>query len=150
MLRFVHLVEILVFLASLWWIGFSILRDEGQAWLVVFIGLGFREVFAFSNMVMTEPLYLMTYGLFAAATVAGYVERKGAAWWALVGALLGLAILTKPALIVTLPLVPFFLIAARLVRKQPLRPSRSNIFVFAAPSNGLGWYVDVTQQKPIQ
>ena len=148
-LRFVHLVEILVFLASLWWIGFSILRNEWQAWLVAFLGLGFREVFEFSNMVMTEPLYLMTYGLFAGSMVAGYVERKGAAWWALVGALLGLTILTKPALIVILPLVPFFLILERIVRKRALGSRRNNVSVFAAPSHGLGWYVDAAQQKPL-
>ena len=85
LLRLLHLIEILVFLASLWWIGFSILGEEWQAWLVTFIGLGFRELFEFSNVAASEPLYLMTYGLFAGAMVAGYVEHRGGAWWVACG-----------------------------------------------------------------
>jgi hypothetical protein len=74
-------------------------------------------------MVLTEPLYLVTYGLFAAAVVVGYVERKGAAWWALVGALLGLAALARPTLMAIVPLLPALLIVEPIVRKEPLRPA---------------------------
>ncbi len=76
-LRLVHLAEILVFLACLWWIGRVILRDELQACLVAAVGLAFREVVEFANLVMTEPLYLMVYSLFAAVAGGGLCQPQG-------------------------------------------------------------------------
>ena len=122
-LRLVHLFEILVFLACLWWIGRLILRDELQAWSVAFIGLGFREVTDSANVVQTEPLYLMTYGLFAAVMMTAYMERKGPAWWGLAGGLLGLTILTKTSLVILFGVLPALLIGEALARRKAFAPS---------------------------
>jgi hypothetical protein len=109
-LRVVHLFEIVIFLACLWSIARSILADETLAWLAAGLGLGFREVFKFSNLVMSEPLYLLAYGLFAAVLVKAVVERKGAAWWVLVGLSLGVVVLAKTSAAVLIPTATSILI----------------------------------------
>jgi 4-amino-4-deoxy-L-arabinose transferase-like glycosyltransferase len=125
-LRLLHLCEILVFLACLWTIGHSILADEALAWLTAALGLAFREVIEFSNLVMSEPLYLMAYGLFAAVLVMALVERKGPAWWILTGLLLGLVVLAKTSAAVLVPIAAALLIIDG-ARRRALAPS-----VFAA------------------
>ena len=119
-LRLVHLGEILVFLACLWWIGLVILADELQAWLVAAIGLGFREVLEFANLVMTEPMYLMAYSLFAAVLVTAYVDRKGPGWWALTGLLLGIVVLARLAIVVLIPVLAALLVIEAAVRRRPM------------------------------
>lgn len=116
-LRFLHLAEILIFLACLWWIGFVIFEDELQAWVVAALGLGFREVFEFASLVMTEPLYLMMYGLFAAALVTAYARRKGPAWWVLTGLLLGATVLVKASVLVLVLGLPLLLLIEAVVRR---------------------------------
>ena len=55
---------------------------------------------------MSEPLYLIAYGLFAAVLVKAFVERKGAAWWVVVGLSLGLVVLAKTSAAVLIPSPP--------------------------------------------
>jgi hypothetical protein len=132
-LRIVHLGEILVFLACLWWIAYLILGSELQAWLAAALGLGFREVFDFANLVMTEPLYLMAYSLFAAILVTAYVDRKGPAWWVATGLLLGAVVLVKTAALVLVVGLPVLLILEAALRKAPMSKALiSALCVFVA------------------
>lgn len=119
-LRLLHVGEILVFLTCLWWIAYVILGEETQAWLAAGLGLGFREVFEFSNLVLTEPLYLMAYSLFAACLLTAYVRRKGPAWWALTGLLLGLVVLVKTSVLLLIPGLAALLVIEAAVRKKPM------------------------------
>jgi hypothetical protein len=140
-LRAMHLVEILVFLACLWSIGRAIFASEPLAWVTAALGLGFREVFEFANLVMTEPLFLMTYGLFAAALVRAVTAPDWfsvrPASWLLAGALLGLAVLVKPAAAVLLPLTAAGLIALAFVRARSVRPALLPVLCLVLPASVL-------------
>jgi 4-amino-4-deoxy-L-arabinose transferase-like glycosyltransferase len=135
--RFVHLTEILVFLACVWGLTTLIAQSEFQAWLATAFALAFREVMEFVNVVQPEPLMLATYGLFALTTVAAYMGRIAPRWWALSGFLLGVTALVKPSFAVLIPLLPALLIVDALHRRKRLRDAVLASFWIVLPAGAM-------------
>jgi hypothetical protein len=69
---------------------------------------------------MTEPLYLLAYGLFAAVLVKAFAECKGPAWWVLTGVLLGMVVLAKTSAAVLVPIAAVMVVLNAVRCRRPL------------------------------
>jgi Dolichyl-phosphate-mannose-protein mannosyltransferase len=129
-LRLLHIAEIVVFLAALWAISYRLFGARRWAWLSVLIALLMREVTEYAALIMTEPLYLMLYGLLALGLLVAWQREARTGPWLLAGALLGLTALSKPAV---LPLAFLLPVLAYLAARRSRQPVATIGTAMAAP-----------------
>lgn len=130
-LRLVHLAEILLFLAAVLMIARTILESERLAWVAAGLALAFRETVEFANAVLTEPLYLMVYGLIAAALTRALARERAPRAWAVAGLAVGVGILVKSSLLLAAPLIPAGLVARALWRRDGAGRAIASAAVFS-------------------
>ena len=108
-LRVVHFIEIMIFLTALYLIARRISDSELVAVLTLVVALLIDEVFEFAVLALTEPLFLMLFGLFLLAWLLALDETQSPWRWALAGLSLGLVALVKAAFLLVLVFAPLLL-----------------------------------------
>jgi len=113
-LRIAHFIEIMIFFTGLWFLARKTLGNELCATLACLFALGFKEVFLFSRVPLTEPIFNMLIVWFLFAWVCAIDDANKKQRWLVAGILLGLTVLVKSAfvsLIILAPLLlaPFFI-----------------------------------------
>jgi len=111
--KFVHWLEFLIFFLCLGGTARLVTGSTFAAWSAVFVALLCKEMFEFSGLVLTEPVYLACVGASLYFwTRAILVPQSGRLMWLGAGFMAGLAILAKPAAMMLLPSAAVTLVLA--------------------------------------
>ena len=112
-LKLAHWAETLIFLACLGAMAKLVTGRTDLAWASVLAALPCKEMYKYSGLALTEPVYLATVGLALWGwTRALLAPRAGPACWVATGVATGLAILAKPASTALLPAAALLLVLA--------------------------------------
>ncbi|MCB1745159.1 MAG: glycosyltransferase family 39 protein, partial [Gammaproteobacteria bacterium] len=103
-LRWLHFLETILTLALIWLLGLRILGRPLQAWLACLLALACRDLFLYTGLALAEPLHLLLsvstlYLLVRSADPDGRFRHA-----LLLGLCLGAGALTRPAVLIWLPL----------------------------------------------
>lgn len=95
--QLIYAVEITVFLFALYRMALLVFLESGKAWLAVGAAIACNELWRYTGFVLSEPLFLMTLGLFLWRWLAAWQRPERLSGWLLAGLCLGLAMLAKPS-----------------------------------------------------
>ena len=117
----VHWLEFLIFLLCLGGIAKLVTGSVFAAWSAVFVTLLYKEMFEFSGLVLTEPIYLTCIGAFLYFWTRAILVQSGVLTWLSSGLTAGVTILAKPVALVLLPVIAATLVLAVLFSKLTAR-----------------------------
>ena len=115
-LRTFHVVELALFLAALWWIGFRLTGRAGVAWVAVGTALACKDFTFDARFVLTEPLSLAAIGGFLVCWLAVWEKPTHLTRAAALGLALAAIILVKPVFQALIPLTIALFAATVLLR----------------------------------
>lgn len=102
-LKLLYFAEVAIFLVALYRITRLLGLPATTAWLAVLAALLCREIWRYTPFILSEPLFLMTVGLFLWAWLAAWRQPARRNQWLLAGLTLGAVMLVKPAWNAMLP-----------------------------------------------
>lgn len=122
-IQLLYVVEICIFLFAVFHIARLLGLVPLTAWYTVFAAMLCRELWRYTGYILTEPLFLMTAGLFLWSWLAAWLAPTRRLLWLLAGLALALCMLVKPAWNGLLPLL-LLLLAWTGWRRPDLRPQQ--------------------------
>ena len=102
-LRALHVAEIAVFLAALWWIARRLTGNVLVAWLAVTTALVCKDLTVDARRILTEPLFLASIGPMLVFWLATWLEPQRLMTAFFLGFFLAATILVKPVFIALVP-----------------------------------------------